>query len=91
MHIHPSSRFPAILIPIVLAFSMAPVPALGADTSKSPVAAPEIEADLVLEGAAIYTVDPARTWAEAVAIRGDEILYVGGSKGAAQNAGVRCR
>jgi predicted amidohydrolase YtcJ len=63
---------------------MAPVPVLGADTSESPAVAPKIEADLVLESAAIYTVDRARTWAEAVAIRGDEILYVGGSKGAAR-------
>jgi predicted amidohydrolase YtcJ len=88
---HPSSRFLAAVILIVLAFSMAPVPVLGADTSKSPAAAPEIEADLVLEGAAVYTVDRARTWAEAVAIRGDEILYVGGNKGAARYVGPRTR
>ena len=91
MRTHPSSRFLIAVILVVLAFSMAPVPVLGADTSKSPAVAPEIEADLVLQGAAIYTVDPARTWAEAVAIRGDEILYVGGNKGAARYVGPRTR
>jgi predicted amidohydrolase YtcJ len=91
VNIHPSSRFLAAAIPIVLAFSVAPVPVLGAKPSKPPAAAPEIEADLVLEGAAVYTVDRARTWAEAVAIRGDEILYVGGNKGAARYVGPQTR
>ncbi|MBW2692999.1 MAG: amidohydrolase [Deltaproteobacteria bacterium] len=53
--------------------------------------APEIEADFVLEGAAVYTVDAARTWAEAIAVRGDEIVFVGGSKGAARYVGPRTR
>jgi predicted amidohydrolase YtcJ len=35
-------------------------------------------ADLVLRGGAVYTVDAARSWASAVAIRGGRILYVGG-------------
>ncbi len=34
-------------------------------------------ADLVITGAEIFTVDPARRWAEAVAIRGDRIVAVG--------------
>jgi predicted amidohydrolase YtcJ len=76
---------------VVLAFSMAPVPGWGAEPANPSAAAPEIEADLVLEGAAVYTVDPARTWAEAVAIRGDEILYVGGNKGAARYIGPQTR
>jgi hypothetical protein len=38
-----------------------------------------------------YTVDRVRTWAEAVAIRGDEIVYVGGNKGAARYVGPRTR
>jgi len=88
---HPSSRFLAAVIPIVLAFSTAPASVLGAEPSKPPAATPEIEADLVLEGAAVYTVDRARTWAEAVAIRGDEILYVGANKGAARYVGPRTR
>ena len=34
-------------------------------------------ADLVITGADVYTVDPARGWAEAVAIRGDRIVALG--------------
>jgi hypothetical protein len=33
---------------------------------------------LVLRGGAVYTVDAARSWASAVAIRGGRIVYVGG-------------
>lgn len=38
--------------------------------------------DLVLDGAAVYTMDAARSWAEAVAVRGGRIVFVGASKGA---------
>jgi predicted amidohydrolase YtcJ len=34
-------------------------------------------ADLVITGADVFTVDPSRRWAEAVAIRGDRIVAVG--------------
>jgi hypothetical protein len=40
-------------------------------------------ADLVFHGGPIYTMDAVRTWAEAVAIKGDRIVYVGSSRGAA--------
>jgi predicted amidohydrolase YtcJ len=40
-------------------------------------------ADLVIHGGPIYTMDSIRTWAEAVAIKGDRIVYVGSSRGAA--------
>lgn len=40
-------------------------------------------ADLVLQDGAIYTADAARSWADAVAIRGGKIIYVG------PNAGVQ--
>ena len=40
-------------------------------------------ADLVLTNARVYTVDPDASWAEAVAIRGDRIVYVGDAAGAA--------
>jgi len=36
------------------------------------------DADLVIRGAKIYTLDPARPWAEALAIRDGRILGVGG-------------
>ena len=39
-------------------------------------------ADLVLTGAAVYTVDAARSWAEAVAVRDGRIVFVGGAEGA---------
>ncbi|MEM7586284.1 MAG: amidohydrolase family protein [Acidobacteriota bacterium] len=34
--------------------------------------------DLILHNAAVYTLDPANPWADAVAIRGDELVAVGG-------------
>jgi predicted amidohydrolase YtcJ len=40
------------------------------------------DAHLVLTNAAIYTVDDRRSWAEAVAIRGERIVYVGDAAGA---------
>jgi hypothetical protein len=46
-------------------------------------------ADLVLCHARIYTVDPARPWAEAVAVRGGRIVYVGDNAGADTLVGPR--
>jgi len=46
-------------------------------------------ADIVLRGGAIYTVDAARTWAEAVAIRGEEIVFVGSNDDAASHVGSK--
>jgi hypothetical protein len=43
----------------------------------------EDPADLVLRGAAVYTVDAARSWARAVAVRDGRIVYVGSEAGAA--------
>ncbi|MEA2522566.1 MAG: hypothetical protein QOI81_2212 [Actinomycetota bacterium] len=34
-------------------------------------------ADLILTGGSVYTVDPARSWAQALAVRGDRIVAVG--------------
>lgn len=39
-------------------------------------------ADLVLRNGALYTMDAARSWASAIAIRGEEIIYVGVDAGA---------
>jgi hypothetical protein len=79
------------MILMVLAFSALPVSVQSADSVKPAAVAQEIEADFVLEGAAVYTVDAARTWAEAIAVRGEEIIYVGGSEGAARYVGPRTR
>ncbi len=43
----------------------------------TPLRAEDSPADLVLRNGRIYTVDAVRTWADAVAIRGDEIVYIG--------------
>lgn len=47
----------------------------GEATAKAP-------ADLLIRDAGVYTVDPARPWAEAVAVRGGEIVFVGDLAGA---------
>jgi hypothetical protein len=49
------------------------------------------KADLVLRGGAVYTLDAARSWADAVAIRGDRIVFVGSSSGAQAHVGPRTR
>ncbi len=59
-------RWPAI--PVGLMFSLALYPGLAFTAEK---------ADRVLRGGAIYTVNAARSWAEALAIRGDKIIFVG--------------
>jgi predicted amidohydrolase YtcJ len=48
-------------------------------------------ADLVLTNARIYTVDPAQPWAEAVAVQGDRIVYVGDGAGAGAYTGENTR
>ncbi|HYL69903.1 MAG TPA: amidohydrolase family protein, partial [Candidatus Dormibacteraeota bacterium] len=40
-------------------------------------------ADLVLKSGSVYTVDGARTWAQALAIRAGRLVYVGTDRGAA--------
>jgi predicted amidohydrolase YtcJ len=89
--IRPSNRLPVAMAPMVLVFAFLLVSVQGACSAKSAAVAPEIEADFVLEGAAVYTVDAARTWAETIAIRGEEIIYVGGNEGAARYVGPRTR
>lgn len=46
-------------------------------------------ADLVLRGGAVYTVDAARSWASAVAVRKGRIVYVGGDDVPAAMLGPR--
>ena len=45
-------------------------------------------ADLLLTNGRVYTVDPSSSWAEAVAVRDQRIVYVGDSAGAAQWTGT---
>jgi hypothetical protein len=54
-------------------------------------APPGPPADLLLTGAAVYTMDPARSWAEAVAVREGRIVFVGTAKDARAWRGPRTR
>jgi hypothetical protein len=54
------------------------------------VAAP-VPADLILRGGAVYTVDSARSWAEAVAVRGGRIVFVGTGAGVKPFVGPKTR
>jgi hypothetical protein len=51
----------------------------------------EAPADLVLSGGAVYTVDPARSWAQAVGVRAGKIVYVGTDAGAKALVGPKTR
>ncbi len=66
----------------VLVVSVAPGPCVGAA---------ETPADLVLDGAAVYTLDAPRSWAQAVAVRGGRIVFVGTSAGARAFVGAGTR
>jgi predicted amidohydrolase YtcJ len=48
-------------------------------------------ADLVLRGGAVYTLTPAKPWAEAVAVSGGRIVFVGGDREASAFVGPRTR
>jgi len=61
----------------------------GAPESPAEVAA--TSADLVLRGGAVYTVDAARSWAQAVAVSDRTISYVGSDAGAAALIGEQTR
>jgi len=52
-------------------------------------AAAEAPADLILTGARVWTAESKKPWAEAVAIRGDRIVFVGDDKGAANLRGQK--
>lgn len=54
-------------------------------------AAPVESADLVLRGGAVYTLDAARSWAQAVAVRDGSIVYVGSDENAAPFIGEGTR
>ncbi len=51
----------------------------------------DVHADLVLTGGAVYTVDAARRWAEAVAVREGRIGAVGAAREVAELIGPRTR
>ena len=45
-------------------------------------------ADVVFTNARVYTVNEAQPWAEAIATKGNEIVYVGDAAGAASRIGA---
>ena len=64
---------------IAVSLSMMGVAACGADSNgerERPAAAQE-PADWVISGGRIFTVDDQNPWAEAVAVKGDEFVFVG--------------
>jgi hypothetical protein len=67
------------------------LPSAPGSASAGSGAAARSKADLVLQGGAVYTMDAVRSWAEAVAVRGDRIAYVGSSSGARAHVGPRTR
>jgi predicted amidohydrolase YtcJ len=50
-----------------------------------------VRADLILKNAAVYTLDAMRPWAEAVAVAGEKIIYVGENGAAAKFSGEKTR
>lgn len=44
-------------------------------------------ADLIIIGAKVYTVNPSQPWTEAVAVKGEQIVYVGSNRQAKKYAG----
>jgi predicted amidohydrolase YtcJ len=50
---------------------------------------PDGPADVIFRGGAVYTVDPARTWAQAVAVKGERIVSVGSDESVADLIGPK--
>ncbi|HET7291132.1 MAG TPA: amidohydrolase [Vicinamibacteria bacterium] len=63
--------------------------AAGAVALAAASGAAEAPADLLLTNARVFTADERQPWAEAVAVRGDRIVYVGDAKGVAALRGPR--
>ena len=53
--------------------------------------APQTPADYVFTNGKVYTVDETQPWAEAVAVRGNKIVYVGDADGANAYVGGRTK
>jgi hypothetical protein len=61
------------------------LPGCGRTDNATPVVTPG--SDFVLTNGRIYTVDSKQPWAEAIAVQGNEIVYVGSSKDAERFVG----
>jgi predicted amidohydrolase YtcJ len=82
------SRFATGLARAVAAAALLALTSCGIPAAEAPGPSP---AELVLRGGAVYTVDAARSWAEAVAVRGDRIVFVGTDADAETWIGPRTR
>src|SRR5215468_8677457 len=67
------------------------IAALGALGSVATAHPPPAEAELALRNGAVYTLDGARSWAQAVAVRRGRIVYVGTDAGLAAHVSARTR
>lgn len=72
------------IVRLAAAFAVAAVLAAGACSPAKKVQ----PADLILTNGAVYTLDPARPWAEAVAVMGDKIVFAGTSRGVIRYKGT---
>ncbi|MEJ8545111.1 amidohydrolase [Brevibacillus borstelensis] len=75
---------------VLLAASMLLPTAVSAQTGSKAQSSVQ-PADMILQNGAVYTVDRNRNWAEAVAVKGDTIVYVGSSEGAKAYAGTQTK
>ncbi len=78
-------RVPTMLKAVTLPFFLAPVLALGA------VPAAAQDADLIVIADRVWTGDDGRAWAEAVAVRGETIVAVGGADAVLAHRGAATR
>ena len=63
--------------------------ACGSEETQDAVIEPQTDADLVLHGGKIYTVNDRQTWAQAVAIKDGRFVYVGDDAGVQRFVGER--
>lgn len=75
----------------LLCAQMATAAQSAASRPASSAAAAGGPADLVLKSGSVYTVDGARTWAQALAIRAGRLVYVGTDRGAASYVAASTR
>ncbi|MCB8882775.1 amidohydrolase [Acidisoma cellulosilytica] len=62
-----------------------------AQTTETPVAANDAEADIVFHNGPVYTVDEKNLWARAVAVKAERIIYVGDDAGVQHFIGPKTR
>lgn len=74
-----------------IAESSLPIPVEAATPKRKPFTPRAGKADWLFQNGKIYTVNPTQPIAAAVAVRGDEIVYVGDAAGAAAWRGPRTR